>query len=398
MTNWTSSAKILAMGVILFSGALAAAQSAPSPHTYHVEGDVEGVHDPSLIAQHGTWYLFGTATEKGPHAQLPMRCSNDLEHWKHCGAVFATIPDWIQKESPETKDLWAPDISYCNGKYHVYYAFSAFGKNTSGIALVTNKTLDQSSPDFRWVDEGLVLKSLASDDFNAIDPNIVFDTAGTPWLSFGSFWSGIKMRRMDVATGKLSPQDNKLYALASRERPENPAPAPPGLPPDWQAIEAPFIVHHGDYYYLFVSFDLCCRGVNSNYRTVVGRSHDVTGPYVDVDGKPMLHGGGTALLTGNARWLGPGGESILPQPAGDIIVFHAYDGKTGHPFLQISTIDWSSGWPHAALEGDSPAAKWRGEKVSRQNDDGTCHPTRDSVASGVRHFSGRACAGSTAEK
>ena len=126
MTNWTSSAKILAMGVILFSGALAAAQSAPSPHTYHVEGDVEGVHDPSLIAQHGTWYLFGTATEKGPHAQLPMRCSNDLEHWKHCGAVFATIPDWIQKESPETKDLWAPDISYCNGKYHVYYAFSAF--------------------------------------------------------------------------------------------------------------------------------------------------------------------------------------------------------------------------------------------------------------------------------
>ena len=193
----------------------------------------------------------------------------------------------------------------------MYYAFSAFGKNTSGIALVTNKTLDQSSPDFHWVDEGLVLKSLASDDFNAIDPNIVFDSAGTPWLSFGSFWSGIKMRRMDAATGKLSPQDSKLYSLASRERPENPPPPPPGLPADWQAIEAPFIVHHGDFYYLFVSFDLCCRGVKSNYRTVVGRSRDVTGPYVDADGKPMLHGGGTALLTGNSRWFGPGGESLL---------------------------------------------------------------------------------------
>ena len=128
------------------------------------------MHDPSIIKQGGTWYLFGTATEKGPHAQLPMRCSNDLEHWKRCGAVFAGIPDWIQKESPETKDLWAPDVSYFSGKYHVYYAFSAFGKNTSGIALVTNKTLDQSSPDFHWVDEGLVLTSLASDDFNAIDP------------------------------------------------------------------------------------------------------------------------------------------------------------------------------------------------------------------------------------
>jgi arabinan endo-1,5-alpha-L-arabinosidase len=90
---------------------------------------------------------------------------------------------------------------------------------------------------------------------------------------------------------------------------------------------------------------------------MVGRSHDVNGPYVDADGKPMLHGGGTALLTGNARWFGPGGESILPQPSGAIIVFHAYDGKTGHPFLQISPIDWTGGWPHAALEGDPSAAK-----------------------------------------
>jgi arabinan endo-1,5-alpha-L-arabinosidase len=96
--------------------------------------------------------------------------------------------------------------------------------------------------------------------------------------------------------------------------------------------------------------------VKSNYRTVVGRSRHVTGPYLDAAGKPMLHGGGTPLLTGNKRWLGPGGESILQQPAGDIIVFHAYDGKTGHPFLQISSIDWTGGWPHAALEGDSTTA------------------------------------------
>jgi arabinan endo-1,5-alpha-L-arabinosidase len=141
--------KFLATSAMLFFGAVAQGQSAASPHFYHVEGDVEGVHDPSIIAQNGTWYLFGTATEKGPHAQLPIRCSNELEHWKRCSAVFAGIPDWIQKESSETKELWAPDISCFNGKYHVYYAFSAFGKNTSGLALVTNKTLDQSSPEFR---------------------------------------------------------------------------------------------------------------------------------------------------------------------------------------------------------------------------------------------------------
>jgi arabinan endo-1,5-alpha-L-arabinosidase len=127
------------------------------------------------------------------------------------------------------------------------------------------------------------------------------------------------------------------------------------LPDDWQAIEAPFIVHHERYYYLFVSFDLCCRGVKSNYKTMVGRSRNITGPYADAAGKPMLEGGGKPVLVGNEFWLGPGGESILQQQNGDIIVFHAYDARTGKPRLQISTIDWTGNWPHAALEGSVSA-------------------------------------------
>ena len=81
----------------------------------------------------------------------------------------------------------------------------------------------------------------------------------------------------------------------------------------------------------------------------MGRSHTVTGPYVDADGKAMLQGGGTQLLAPNGRWLGPGGESILQRPEGDLIVFHAYDAVTGKPALQISTLTWKDGWPHAAL-------------------------------------------------
>lgn len=157
------------------------------------------------------------------------------------------------------------------------------------------------------------------------------------------------MCRIDAATGKPGTSNPKLYSLASRARPEGAAPAMPGLPPNWQAIEAPFIVRHGQYYYLFVSFDLCCRGVRSTYRTMVGRASQVTGPYVDASGRPMLQGGGTELLTANKRWLGPGGESILQRPQGDLIVFHAYDAVTGKPALQISTLTWQNGWPHATL-------------------------------------------------
>jgi arabinan endo-1,5-alpha-L-arabinosidase len=197
----------------------------------------------------------------------------------------------------------------------------------------------------------LVLESKVEDNFNAIDPNFVRDHEGQDWLAFGSFWDGIKMRRLDTATGLLSTTDTQLYSLARRAKPADAAPAPPGLPPDWEAIEAPFVVFHGGYYYLFTSWDLCCRGVKSTYKTIVGRSKTVTGPYADETGKPLLEGGGTPLLVGNSRWLGPGGESVLMgRKNDDLIVFHAYDAKTGRPSMQLSTIGWAGGWPHAGLE------------------------------------------------
>ena len=337
---------------LLASSFASGAQLAQAPHALRVEGDVIGVHDPSIIKEGDTWYLFATTPPNSKTTdQFPIRCSKDLLHWNACGYVFSAIPAWIQQRSPNTKELWAPDISYFDGKYHLYFAYSSFGVNTSGIALFTNKTLNARSPEYRWVDEGLVLESSAEDDFNAIDPNLVLDQKGQAWLAFGSFWSGIKMRKLDRKTGRLSTGDTKLYSLASRRKPLHFEPPKPGLPPDYQAIEAPFIVHHGAYYYLFVSFDLCCRGTKSTYRTMVGRAREVTGPYLDDEGKKMSDGAATPLLSANQKWLGPGGESILLGKPADIIVFHAYDAKTGIPSLQISTLTWNGGWPHAALDG-----------------------------------------------
>jgi len=335
---------------LLIAAVFAPGIAAQQPQALSLAGDYWGTHDPSIMKAGNTWYVFATGKAAGG-GQFQIRCSADLHQWKLCGQVFDKIPDWIHQDSPGTEELWAPDISFHNGVYQLYYAYSLFGKNTSGIALATNKTLDASSPDYKWIDHGLVLRSVAGDNFNAIDPNFILDAKGNSWLAFGSFWSGIKMRRLDNATGKLSLQDTKLYSLATRARPDNAPPAPPNLPPDWEAVEAPFIVHHGSYYYLFVSWDLCCRGTKSTYRTMVGRSEEVTGPYTDKNGVPMMQGGGTQLLTPNQRWLGPGGESIwMGKDGRDLIVFHAYDAKTGKPALQISTIAWQDGWPEAALQ------------------------------------------------
>jgi arabinan endo-1,5-alpha-L-arabinosidase len=319
------------------------------PHVYSVSGDVAGTHDPSIIKEGKNWYVF--ATGKAPDGgQFAVRCSDDLEHWKLCGHVFDAIPAWIVERSPGTKELWAPDISYVHQEYRLYYAYSLFGKNTSGIALATNKTLDPSSPDYKWVDKGLVLESKTEDNFNAIDPNFVSDGKGGEWLVFGSFWDGIKMRRLNDQ-GLLSATDRTIYSLARRAKPEQSTIAPPGLPPNWEAIEAPFLVRHNGYFYLFTSWDLCCRGLKSTYKTVVGRSKSITGPYVDANGKYLTAGGGTELLVANSRWLGPGGGSVYHNSqGGDLIVFHAYDSKTGKPSMQLSTIEWINGWPNVSLE------------------------------------------------
>lgn len=339
--------------VALGAGIIPKTAQAQQSEALQLSGDVAFTHDPSIAKDGATYYVF--ATGKAPDGgQFAIRCSTDLHQWKLCGHVFDGIPQWVQQRSPGTKELWAPDISHEHGEYRLYYAYSLFGVNTSGIGLATNKTLDRTSPQYKWVDKGLVLESKASDDFNAIDPNYIQDAKGQAWLAFGSFWNGIKMRKLDASTGLLSTADTTLYPLATRAKPATVPPQRfdpehPTLPPDWQAVEAPFIVPHGGHYYLFVSWDLCCRGTRSTYRTMVGRAEKVTGPYLDRNGVAMTAGGGTPLLRANNRWLGPGGESVLQDNGRDLLVFHAYDAKTGRPSLQISTIAWKDDWPDVAL-------------------------------------------------
>lgn len=94
------------------------------------------------------------------------------------------------------------------------------------------------------------------------------------------------------------------------------------------AIEAPFIIR-GTYYYLFVSFDYCCRGINSNYKIMVGRSPKIAGPYVDKNGMPMGLGGRTLVLQGNEQYHGLGQDAVCNFNDKDYIIFHAYDSKDG---------------------------------------------------------------------
>ena len=187
-----------------------------SPLTnYEFTGDTSPVHDPSIIRQGSTYYAFSTDASSTQGGFIPIRCSTDNIAWTACGYVFDTLPSWVSGAVPQATEIWAPDVSYFNGAYHVYYAVSSFGSNISAIGLVTNPTLDLTDPNYNWVDQGLVLQSLSSDNFNAIDPNILIDAGGFVWLTYGSFWTGIYQQQIDPATGKIQ-SGSAIYHLAER--------------------------------------------------------------------------------------------------------------------------------------------------------------------------------------
>ena len=320
-------------------------EARPIPEVIELEGNLR-VHDPAAIRQADTFYVFSTGGRRRGPGIIPIRCSNDLYNWTLCGHVFDKLPEWVLKEIPGARGAWAPDISFYNGKYHLYYSVSRFGKNDSVIGLATNQTLDPNDPDYKWVDEGLVVRSYeGKDNFNAIDANLVIKGKRNIWLCWGSFWSGIKMRRVDPETGKLSDRDTTLYSLACRPRTDS---DPEQSTQD--AIEAPFIIRHDGYWYLFVSFDLCCRGAKSTYKIMVSRSRRITGPYIDKDGKPMTEGGGTLVIeAASPNWRGPGHPAVLQESGGDFLLFHAYNGQTGRSELKISTMEWKDGWARVGV-------------------------------------------------
>jgi arabinan endo-1,5-alpha-L-arabinosidase len=267
-----------------------------------------------------------------------------MRNWTEEGRVFAADPVWAKRAAPSFDGhIWAPDVVAHNGKFYLYYSVSGFGKNTSGIGVTTNATLDPRAPNYKWEDQGMVLQSVPGrDNFNAIDPNIVDDDKGAAWMSFGSFWSGIKLVKLDAGRTRLA-EPQQWHTIAARAGAPTTAREQAGP----AEIEGPHILKKNGWYYLFVSWGLCCKKADSTYHVVVGRSKQVTGPYLDRSGKDMSAGGGSPVIAGNARWQGVGHNSAYSIDGRDLMVLHAYETADNYlQKLKIIDIKWDKdGWP-----------------------------------------------------
>ena len=290
------------------------------PNPGAVSGDI-GTHDPTIVKTPAGTYIVAQTGDN-----VALKTSTDLKTFRNAGAAFPNGASWTSPYTAGSKNLWAPDISYHNGKYYMYYSASSFGSNHSAIFLATSTTGASGS----WTNDGLIIESATSDNFNAIDPNLLVDDTGKWWLSFGSFWSGLKQIALDPATGKRS--GTSLTAVAGR---------------NGGAIEAPYIFKHGDYYYLWVSFDLCCKGASSTYRIMVGRSTSPNGPFVDKAGVNLNSGGGTQVLAGHGSIHGPGHQAVFADTDAEVLVYHYY-ADNGASLLGLNLIGYdTAGWPFA---------------------------------------------------
>lgn len=299
------------------------------------------VHDPVMAKEDGVYHIFATGMG------IQRMTSKDRKNWQvKAMPVMTVIPKWTHDSVPGfDKHVWAPDIIRWHNKWWLAYSCSTFGKNGSAIGLLSAAKLDSPI----WNDEGCIVASRENrDNWNAIDPNFVIDDNDTPWMVWGSFWDGIQIVRLDttmhVAKGEKPRTLARRYAPGTTTAEPNPTSAHAGT----NAIEAPFVMKHQGYYYLFVSWDYCCRGSKSNYRVAVGRSKNVDGPYLDKRSNDMLNGGGTVLLEGDKKQYEATGHCAAYSIDGkDIFICHGYSTEMkGAPVLIQREIRWTDdGWP-----------------------------------------------------
>ena len=283
--------------------------------------------DPSIIeGGDGYYYLYATEDIRN----LPIHRSKNLVDWEYVGTAFTerTRPNFEEKGG-----LWAPDVSKIGDKYVMHYSMSVWGGEwTCGIGCAT-----ADKPEGPFTDHGKMFRSNEINVQNSIDPFYIED-GGKKYLFWGSFRGiyGIEL------------SDDGL-SLKEGATPQQVA---------GTAYEGTYIHKKDGYYYFFASIGSCCEGLNSTYTTVVGRSENLFGPYVDKNGGRMLDNKHEVLIHKNNAFVGTGHNSeIVSDNAGnDWFFYHAVSTKNPEGrVLMMDKIDWKDGWP--SVEGTSPSTE-----------------------------------------
>ena len=281
--------------------------------------------DPSIIkAEDGYFYLYATENIRN----TPIHRSKDLVNWEMVGTAFTneTRPTFEPNGG-----LWAPDINFINGKYVLYYSMSVWGGEwTCGIGVAT-----ADRPEGPFTDHGKLFRSNEISVQNSID-QFYIEENGKKYLFWGSF-RGIYAIELSDDGLSIKPDAEKQHIAGT-------------------AYEGVYIYKRNEYYYMFASIGSCCEGLNSTYTTVVGRSDNLFGPYLDLQGRSMMDNHYEILIQKNEKFVGTGHNSEIVQDAkgNDWMFYHAVsvDNPKGR-VLMLDRIRWNDDWPF--VEGGTPS-------------------------------------------
>lgn len=275
------------------------------------------VHDPNIVydGTSGKYYIFGS--------HKAWAVSSDLAAWEYISLpslqdnnseVFKRNILWSSQGNFSYNvegNMWAPAVIYNKdmGKWCMYMSING-GDYYSSIALLTSDKIDGDyeyagtvvysgfrsleqlkATDFekvcgkakqsdaeRYINAGGGWNSLYGT--NAIDPCVFYDKDGGLWMSYGSWFGGIFLIKLDNETGLRD--TSRKYKTK-----ENVSDEYLGirLSGGYGATgEGSFIVWdpQTEYYYLYESYcGLNATDGFSGYHIRLFRSKDVTGPYVD---------------------------------------------------------------------------------------------------------------------
>lgn len=295
--------------------------------------NLANVHDPSVMkADDGYYYMYQTDASYGNahtgHGHFFCRRSKNLVDWEFMGSTMSSLPSWIKTKLNEIRSnmglsastvnfsdetqfgFWAPCVRRVSANlYRMYYVITVpgtiNGDNTwSERAFIGMMETATPSNVSSWVDKGYVITNASdkglnfnvkSNDwancyfkYNAIDPSYVITQSGEHWLVYGSWHSGFAAVQLNSSTGLPlnvlgNPWGTDISAYGKLINTRQ-------MGNRWQASEAPEVVYHDGYYYMFMAYD----ELSVAYNTRVVRSKNIDGPYVGIDGTDVTNNGGDA--------------------------------------------------------------------------------------------------------
>lgn len=291
--------------------------------------------DPTIWqADDGLYYCIAT----NPRRSL---VSNDLFSWSMSNISPIDAESW-KTMSSIAHNYWAPDVTKVGGKRLMYITLYNSAED-SNIAV-----LQESAPcQFQY--KGIITRGRETGIEDTIDPEVVTDPkTGRVWMFFGSV-GGI--HRIELTSDGLSVKEGAKYQHVA------------GLtvhkcPDRSQVFEGSYLHWHKGYWYLFVSSGYYG---NHTYQLQVGRSKELTGEFLNREGKPMVEGFATPVLHSNEddNFFGPGhcGEIFTAIDDNEYIFYHCHVRESQRPGqrpLFMSRIQWDKdGWPY--IEGGKPA-------------------------------------------